>query len=213
MQTKLLESGPGLVLRFPRYFAALLLAATVLFAGDPGRVDIRLTTTDLDGHPVRPFDTAGKRASILFFVAHDCPISNSYSLEIGRICEKYSGKAVCSLVYGQPDLAPADAKKHFAEFGHHGYPAIIDRQNQLSKATGVTITPEAVVVRADGVIAYRGRIDNMYASPGRRRANVTEFDLRDAIEAVLAGHEAAPPRGPSVGCYIPPPMSEFSKAK
>ena len=40
---------------------------------------------DLSGQPLKPFEPAGP-ASVIFFVATDCPISNSYAPEIQSIC-------------------------------------------------------------------------------------------------------------------------------
>ena len=45
----------------------------------------------------------------------------------------------------------------------------------------------------------RGR----YAGYGKRRAASQRHDLRDAIEAVLAGRAAAEPTGETIGCDIP----------
>ena len=70
-------------------------------------------------------------------------------------------------------------------------------------ATGATITPQAVVIRPDESIAYRGRIDNFYAALGRPRRVVTEHDLRDALDAVFAGKPVPKPETQAVGCYIP----------
>jgi len=63
--------------------------------------------------------------------------------------------------------------------------------------------PEAVVVLADGSIAYRGRIDNFYADYGKPRRMATEHNLRDALDAVLARKAVERPSTTPVGCFIP----------
>ena len=82
-------------------------------------------------------------------------------------------------------------------------PAGTADRRDLVKATGAAITPTAVVVRPDGSIAYRGRIDNSFAAVGIQRRVVTEHDLRDALDEVLAGQPVKNPEEPAVGCYIP----------
>ena len=52
--------------------------------------------SDTDGHPLNPFEPAGA-ASVIFFVATDCPISNSYAPEIQRVCREYA-TARCGLL-------------------------------------------------------------------------------------------------------------------
>ena len=68
-----------------------------------------------------------------------------------------------------------------------------------------TITPAAVVVDARGDGAYRGRIDNFYASLGKPRQHVTEHDLMDALDAILAGKPVPKPETEALGCFITRP--------
>jgi hypothetical protein len=158
---------------------------------------------DVDGVQRSPLKVSG-RASVLFFVTHDCPVSNYYSHEIRRICDEYGSKGVsCSLVYVDPTISDAQAKKHAAEYGHGDYPKIVDREHLLVKEAGADVTPEAVVVLPNESIAYRGRIDNFYVDYGKPRRMVTEHDLRDALDEVVAGKAVAKPSTKPVGCYIP----------
>lgn len=179
----------------------VLALASCLAAQD--RVDTRLRIRDTAGNMQTPFSVPAGRMSALFFVTTDCPISNQYAREIQRICREYEGSTSCFLVYVDPDLTPAQIAKHVADFGHAGYPVIHDSRHELVKATGATVTPEAAVIR-DGMIAYRGRIDDAYATWGKRRAVVTEKDLRNALEAAAAGRAAPASRTKPVGCFIPP---------
>ncbi|HWE48330.1 MAG TPA: hypothetical protein VG273_00975, partial [Bryobacteraceae bacterium] len=93
--------------------------------------------------------------------------------------------------------------KHAQDFGHGDYPKIVDREHALVKVTGADVTPTAVLVLPGGSIAYRGRIDDFYAELGRPRRAVSEYNLRDAIDSVLAGKPVAKPETKPVGCYIP----------
>src|SRR5712671_6197119 len=98
-----------------------------------------LTIQDIDGVARSPLKPDGK-ASVLFFVTSDCPISNSYAPEIQRICSEYGPKQVsCNLVYVDPDLTVADVKKHVKDFGYSAVPAILDSTQKLVHAAGATI--------------------------------------------------------------------------
>jgi hypothetical protein len=166
---------------------------------------------DIDGMERQPLKVEKGHAQALFFVANDCPISNYYSHEIRRICEAYAPKGLgCALVYIEPTLTDGAAAEHAGEYGHGAYPKIVDRKHALVAATGVTITPEAVVIRPDESIAYRGRIDNFYAALGRPRRVVTEHDLRDALDAVFGGQPVPKAETQAVGCYIPD-LSAYSR--
>ncbi len=142
--------------------------------------------------------------AVLFFVTNDCPISNAFAPEITRICAEYAPKgADCSLVYVDPTISDETAQAHAKAYGHGPYPKIVDRRHELVKMTGVTITPEVAIVNAAGKVVYRGRIDNSYAALGQARRAPTSHDLRDALDATLAGRPAPNPETKALGCYIP----------
>ena len=149
------------------------------------------------------------RISVQFFIASDCPVSNSYAPEIQRLCGQYASKGVsCSLVYEDVGLTASAMHKHLAEYGYAGFPAIastIDSHRKLANRARATVTPEAVVLDQRGEIRYRGRIDNFYAALGKPRQQVTVHDLRDALDAVLEGKAVPVPETKALGCYIVPP--------
>jgi thiol-disulfide isomerase/thioredoxin len=163
-----------------------------------------LTILDINGIPRSPLKPEGK-ASVLFFIASDCPIANSYAPEIQRICSEYAPKQVsCDLVYVDPTLTVGDVKKHVQDFGYSSLTAILDSSQKLVKAAGATITPEAAVIGPSGQVLYRGRINNVYAALGKRRLEATEHDLRKALDEVLSGKLVSTNQTQAIGCYIPP---------
>jgi len=167
------------------------------------RVNPSLAVKDIHGQTQHPFEGKGK-AAMVFFITDDCPISNRYAHEIRRICEAYAGRASCTLDYIDASLTPEKVQKHLTEFGHGSYPAVIDTKQALVKAAGATVTPEVAVILADGTVAYRGRIDNTWATWGQNRSHATEFDLKNALDEVMAGKPVTVARTKAVGCYITP---------
>lgn len=176
-----------------------MMLALAVIAARGGAIEI----ADIHGKLQRPLDPV-KGASLVFFITHDCPISNAYAREIHRICDDYSGRASCSLVYTDPSLNAKDAAKHFADYQHGNYPAIIDTRHMLVKAAGATVTPEAFVILPGQKIVYHGRIDNRYVTLGQARREATVHDLRSAVDAALAGQPVETPRTTAIGCFITP---------
>jgi len=174
-------------------------AAILLTASASGQ------TRDIEGRSFAPFAPAGK-ANVLLFVQTDCPISNSYAPEIQRICKAYESKGVsCSLAYEDVRVDGPAVRKHMKDFAYNGVPATIDDSRALADRARATITPAAVVVDARGAVRYRGRIDNFYASLGKPRQIVTEHDLTDALDAILAGKPVPKPETEALGCFITRP--------
>lgn len=138
-------------------------------------------------------------------MATDCPVSNAYAPEIQRVCSAYRSKGVaCSLVYEDVHVAAADVRRHLDEHRYQNIPAAIDADASLASRVHATVTPETVVIDRGGTVRYRGRIDNFYVSFGRSRQVVTVHDLRDALDAVIAGKPVASPATEPVGCFIVP---------
>ena len=96
-------------------------------------------------------------------------------------------------------------RAHLDEYKHIGLPAAVDRSRVAANAARATITPTAVVVDRRGAVRYRGRVDNLYAALGKTRQQITSRDLRDALDAVLAGRRVAHPETEAIGCFITDP--------
>ncbi len=138
----------------------------------------------------------------LIFVRTDCPVSNQYAPEIKRICAEYDTRGMqCLLVYADAYDTIDAVRKHRADFGY-SLPAILDPAHALVARAGATITPEVALFGPGATLAYRGRIDNLYTELGRPRQQVTEHDLRDALDDLIAGRAVRKPRTPATGCFI-----------
>ncbi|HEX8913007.1 MAG TPA: redoxin family protein [Humisphaera sp.] len=163
-----------------------------------------LVATDVEGTARRPLAVpADSKGVVVFFLAHDCPISNSYAPEVNRICAAYGGPKGFSfaLVHPYQKLEAAEARQHAKDYGYVA-PVFVDGDRALTTALGARVTPQAVVVGPDGTVLYRGRIDDKWVGYGRGRVEPTARDLRNALDAIAAGKPAPPPTGEPVGCPI-----------
>jgi len=141
-------------------------------------------------------------AAVLFFVGQDCPISNAMMPEANRIVEKYAPLGVVFyFVYPEDDLTDEEAARHAKDFGLKA-PVTVDRERRLVAKAGVKVTPEAAVFDGAGRVVYHGRINDLYAGLEQRREAASTHDLRDALDAVVAGRLPPVPTIPAVGCFI-----------
>src|SRR5262245_9645841 len=182
-----------------------LIASVVSAAGDP------LQFRGVNGEALALFAPTGK-ASAMFFVATDCPISNWYATTIQQVCRDYAARGVdCILMYEDVDLGKtptaldAAVRTHLREYRYASMTAAVDRTRVVAKRAKATITPQVVVVDSAGAIRYRGRIDNAYADLGTPRQHVTSHDLRVSLDAVLTGRPVSVPETEALGCYITDP--------
>lgn len=162
----------------------------------------------LDGARIDPLAGPAGGLALFVFLSEGCPIARAMSPEIERLGRRAldAGVAV-ALVYPDPFARVEEIRAHQQAFGL-SLPAIRDPRHDVVNAVGATISPEAALVRfrKDGGfdLVYRGRINDLYAAPGRRRPAATSRDLETALAAVLAGRAPDPARTEAVGCIIEP---------
>ncbi|MCW3062012.1 MAG: hypothetical protein JWQ02_3833 [Capsulimonas sp.] len=188
-----------------RVEALLLLGAFMTVGGATIAVGAPKAAAPVDfAGKACPIPSPAAKATALFFVAHDCPIANSYAPEINRIVTAYTPKQVAfRVVYIETDAGDAALKRHAKDYGYR-CPAIHDSAHTWVKQTGATATPEVVLLSSSGKMLYRGRIDDQYAGFGVRRTAPRRRDLRAALDSVVHGRPIAAARTPVLGCAIPP---------
>jgi thiol-disulfide isomerase/thioredoxin len=163
------------------------------------------------GHPEEPEKGTPRTASVQVFVSSVCPISNGYAPELKRLYRDYRGKGVQFYAVYSADQDRNAASRHAREFGFTGYRVVHDPDQVRAKKAGVAVTPEVAVWDAKNVLRYRGRIDDRYAALGVRREQARSTDLRNALDALIAGKPVPVPRTRAVGCSLPVPVDKKKK--
>ncbi|MEM7165494.1 MAG: hypothetical protein AAF581_08520 [Planctomycetota bacterium] len=162
-----------------------------------------LRVTDLAGNPLSPLpERDSNRLAAFIFTHTDCPVANRYAPELMRIHADFSKRGVdFYLVYVDPALTATEIRTHRTDYGYT-MPALRDSYHDLVGVAGALVTPELALFGAGPNLLYCGRIDDRYDDFGKARAEASQHDARDAIEAALAGRTIDPKRTKGVGCYI-----------
>lgn len=166
------------------------------------RLDFSLLDTAGVSHSLRT--VPGRSALVCVFLSTECPIANGYVPELNRqfLALRDSKTGVHFFgVFSDPSTTRAVAAEHVTQFKYE-FPVLFDSSGILAQALKPTHTPEAFVINASGKLAYRGRIDDLYADLGKKRTQATQHDLADAIAALLAGRAPAKMHAEPVGCLF-----------
>ena len=183
----------------PALVAALCAWPSAFAAAKPHAKPV---LTDVKGNQHAPFKSVKTKAVVFVFMLRDCPVSNVYAPELTRIHKEYSAKGVALyLVHPDRDTNAKSAIAHAKEYKLIA-PVVLDHDHKLTRLAEAEVTPEAAVFDAKGRLVYRGRIDNLYAGFGKKRFKPTKRDLRDTLDAMLAGERLAKRTTEAVGCYI-----------
>jgi peroxiredoxin len=146
----------------------------------------------------------GKKAIVVFYTTTDCPLSNNDVPEMNRTEREYAARGVAFYaVQADTTIADADVLQHTKEY-QFSFPVLFDPHEILVKMTGATTIPSAAVLSPEGTLLYLGRIDNLVEDFNVRRQVPTKFDLREALDAVLAGKPVPRARTTAFGCAITP---------
>jgi len=188
--------------------ALVPLATTALLAAPPAAEATKasiaeLSLSDSAGKPFLLKQWDQHKAVVLFFLGTECPVSNGYAPDMQTLAKRLTAERVaCYGIHCDPTVTPEDAARHAKEYGLT-FPLLFDPEQVLARAAGVRVTPEAVVLSPQGKVLYRGRLDDRYATNGKRRDQPTVYDLENALRAVLAGKLPEVSETAAFGCPLP----------
>jgi peroxiredoxin len=139
----------------------------------------------------------GKKGTVIIFVSVQCPVSNAYNERMEKLAQDYKAKGIQVIGMNSNVTESAEAVKAHASDNKLTFPILKDSGNKIADRLGATKTPEAYFLDASNKLLYHGRIDNSKDASG---VNATE--LRDAMEAVLAGKPVEKTSAMAFGCTI-----------
>jgi peroxiredoxin len=182
----------------------VLLAGAILCAAAFSAQRLQFALRDTRGVVHSSEEWNGKKAIVVFFTTTDCPLSNNDVPEMNRTRQDYEARGVAFYaVQADTTIADPDVLQHTKDY-EFSFPVLFDPHQVLARMTGATTIPSAAVLTAEGMLLYLGRIDNLVEDFNVRRQAPTKFDLREALDAVLAGKTVANPRTKAFGCAITP---------
>lgn len=178
---------------------ALALSSVSLAAVAIGAPAPDFSLTGLDGKPVVLADALkSHKAVVVLFVATKCPYSNAYNERMKQMAESYEKQGVLFVGINSNSSEPeAEAREHARKHGH-SFAIAKDPGNKVADLYDAKRTPEAFVVTPDGRLRYHGRIDDNSEDAGR----VTSPDLKNALDAILAGKPVQSAETKAFGCTI-----------
>ena len=157
--------------------------------------DFKLPDADGAEHSLKAL--TGKNGAVIIFIATRCPVSNGYNERMEKLAQDYKARGITVIGINSNVTEPASEVKSHAAEKHLSFTILKDDGNKIADRLGANHTPEAYVIDAGGKLVYHGRIDN-----SQNTANITSNDLRDALDAILAGKPIQKTTSLAFGCSI-----------
>lgn len=173
-------------------------AALLLLAGSVSALEIGGTVPSFSGTTVQgsSFSLADAlkdhQAIVVIFRSTLCPYSNYYNDSLRDLAGQYGAKRVLFVAVHSDRLETEDDIRAHAKKHGHTFPVIRDPGGDLARLLDARRTPEAFVLDQKGALRYHGRIASKIGTP----------DLRNALDALLAGRPIEPAVTKAFGCSI-----------
>ncbi len=183
-------------------FLAVAAVMIVAIAGTPAKLEPGsrapdFTLSDVEGSEHSLDQSIAKGDVVVMFIATQCPVSNRYNERMTQLYRDYATKGITFLAINSNKQESMDEVREHAKTHGFQFPVLKDPENKVADAYGAQVTPEIFVVDGKGILRYHGRIDDsMY------QEEVKSNDLRQALDALLAGKEVPRAETKAFGCTI-----------
>jgi peroxiredoxin len=163
--------------------------------------DFNLPATDGRNYSLASFKDA--KVLVVLFTCNHCPYVIGSEDRMIRFVADYAprGVAMVAINSNETEQHPADSFDHMkqrAKEKNFKFPYLRDDSQEVALAYGALRTPHYYVFDAQRKLRYTGRMDDNPRNPGKE----TTHELRDAVDAVLAGKEPAVPLTNPIGCNV-----------
>jgi peroxiredoxin len=147
---------------------------------------------------------ASSPALVVMFICNHCPFVKHIRSELARLGRDFQKRGVAVVAINSNDAAkyPEDSPikmKEEVEAAGYTFPYLYDETQGVAKAYRAACTPEFFLYDKNRKLVYRGQLDDSRPSNG---LPVTGKDIRQALDAVLAGKPIPADQKPSIGCNI-----------
>jgi len=142
------------------------------------------------------------RLKVVIFTCNSCPFAQAFEPRIIEIAQKFGHKGVTFYAvdpnddakYSDETLANMKAR---ADEWEYPFPYLKDGDSSIARAYGARVTPHVYVVDGEGIVRYRGYVDDS-AKPADRKTT----GLTNALNSLIDGREVANADTRAFGCTI-----------
>ena len=163
--------------------------------------DFNLPGVDGKTHSLASFKDA--KLLVIVFSCNHCPYVIGCEDRMISFFTDYAPRGVAMAAINSNETVghPGDSFEHMvqrAKDKHFQFAYLRDDTQEVALAYGALRTPHFYVFDQDRKLRYTGRMDDNPRNPGKE----TTHELRDAVDALLAGKQPAVPVTNPIGCNV-----------
>jgi peroxiredoxin len=163
--------------------------------------DFRLPAVDGNTYGLESFSDA--KLLIIAFTCNHCPYVQAYEDRIIALQNEFQEQGLQFVAINSNETKgyPEDSFENMIirseEIGFN-FPYLRDDDQQVAKLFGAQCTPEFFLFDSERTLRYHGKFDDNWKDPN----GVTNHDLKNAVQTLLAGKEIEKPENMAIGCSI-----------
>ena len=158
----------------------------------------------VDGQVKSLVELRGATATVIMFICNHCPYVIHVNDALIQLAHDYRSKGVAFIAISSNDVehypqdSPAKMKDTALGLGYP-FPYLYDESQDVAKAYFAACTPDISIFDSDLLCIYRGQLDD-----SRPKNDIVPDgkDVREALDAVLAGRKVSDKQKASLGCNI-----------
>ena len=159
---------------------------------------------NVNGQTVSRTDFQDAKGLLVIFMCNHCPFVIHLADQLAQFARDYhdAGLAIVAISSNDVSNHPQDSPEqmvHEAEQRGYIFPYLYDEEQEVAKAYHAACTPDFFLFDGNHQLVYRGQFDSSRPDSG---IPVTGEDLRQAVDAMLAGQPVSEDQKPSLGCNI-----------
>jgi peroxiredoxin len=175
------------------------MAFTLSLGATPPKFDL----PGVDGKNYTPDSFKSAKVLVIVFSCNHCPYVIGSEDRMIKFQADYAPKGVAFVAINSNETEnhPTDDFPHMithAKEKNFKFPYLRDETQEIARAYGALRTPHYYVFDAQRKLQYTGRMDDNPRNPGKE----TTHELRDAVDAVLAGKTPAVQLTNPLGCNV-----------
>ena len=161
----------------------------------------------VDGRRYSPASFDDARVLVVVFSCNHCPyvVGSEDRMKAFELTYAVKGVRMVLINSNETDNHPTDSFEHMvrrAKEKDYPFPYLRDESQDVARAYGALRTPHFFAFARDAAgkwtLRYTGRMDDNPRTPGMERTH----ELRDAVEAILAGGRPAVEVTNPIGCNV-----------
>ncbi len=165
-------------------------------------VETEVKMENVDGAKISINDIKGEKGTLVIFTCNHCPFVIGWQQEMVAIGNAYQKKGIGVIFINSNDPAvkgdTLEGMQALAKTEGYEFPYVVDATSGVAKKFNAAKTPDVFLFNAEGQLVYKGAV----GEGGRSPKADGEAYLKNALDALLAGHPIEKPVTKAIGCSI-----------